>query len=45
MAGECRRPAKADDPTKDLTTYQPARRHGRGFLRYRLAPLRAPCAL
>src|SRR4029077_11487772 len=44
-AGECRRPAKATDLTRDPTTCPPARRHGRDFLRYRLAPLRAPCAL
>src|ERR1700686_1438733 len=45
MAGECRRPAKANDLTKDLTTFQPAPRRAHGSLRYRLVPLRAPCAL
>src|SRR5580692_9396144 len=45
MAGECCRPAKASYPTKDPTTSQPARQRAHGSLRYRLVPLRAPCAL
>jgi len=34
MAGECRRPAKANDLTKDPTTYPPARQRAHDSLRH-----------